>query len=132
MIFYWGSKPFTRYFIRSLHESISTIVITNPRNDTYVVLFKTIIIIIIIYDYNSYRFYYNQAISHRQHHLSSVNWWSESAGLFRRPTLPKAKEVYADFKGKIFYIPAVHVIQLFNVFINTFIIMCSRNHPGIL
>ncbi|GLV36593.1 Ionotropic receptor 40a [Carabus blaptoides fortunei] len=86
-IFYWGRQPLKRYFVRSLHESISTIVVTNPRTDTL---------------------YYNQAVSHRKHHLSMINWWTESGGLFRHPTLPLPTVVYNDFKGKIFQIPVVH------------------------
>lgn len=38
-----------------------------------------------------------------------MNWWQHGVGLFHHPTLPNAKDVYTNFKGKVFNIPVIHV-----------------------
>ncbi|XP_050500121.1 ionotropic receptor 40a isoform X1 [Diabrotica virgifera virgifera] len=88
-IFYWGKPPFTRYFTRNIPYSIKAYAITNPRNNTY-------------------RLYYSQATSHKQHHLEMVNWWNQDMGIFHHPTLPITKSVFKDFKGRVLRVPVLH------------------------
>ncbi|XP_074037326.1 ionotropic receptor 40a isoform X2 [Leptinotarsa decemlineata] len=88
-IFYWGQSLFSRYFLRNIKYCMKIYAITNPRNDTY-------------------RLFYSQATSHREHHLEMVNWWNHGKGIFNHPTLPTTKSVYKDFKGKILHVPVLH------------------------
>ncbi|KAK5647663.1 hypothetical protein RI129_002555 [Pyrocoelia pectoralis] len=89
LIFYWPEKRINRFFIRSMNEFMKIVVLTNPRPGTY-------------------RIYYNQALSHKKHHLEMVNWWNSVDGLFRRPTLPSPKTIFNNFNGKVFKIPVIH------------------------
>ncbi|KAJ8912544.1 hypothetical protein NQ315_006615 [Exocentrus adspersus] len=88
-IFNWGKTPFRRYFVRNIEYAMKVYAITNPRNDTF-------------------RIFYSQATSHREHHLDMINWWNHGKGLFSHPTLPITKSVYKDFNGKIFHVPVLH------------------------
>ncbi|KAJ8928413.1 hypothetical protein NQ314_019002, partial [Rhamnusium bicolor] len=88
-IFHWGKVPFKRYFLRNIHYAMKIYAITNPRNDTF-------------------RLFYSQATSHREHHLDMINWWNHGKGLFSHPTFPIIKSVYTDFKGKNFLVPVLH------------------------
>nr|XP_022911121.1 ionotropic receptor 40a-like [Onthophagus taurus] len=88
-IFYWGNEDFQRYFLRNIHEAMKVVLITNPR-------------------LNTYRIYYNQATSHRKHHLSMVNWWTKNKNLFNHPTLPNEKLIFKDFKKKLINVPVIH------------------------
>lgn len=41
--------------------------------------------------------------------LKMVNWWSAIDGLVRFPLLPPPKRVYANFEGRRFTVPVLHV-----------------------
>nr|QBB73021.1 ionotropic receptor [Protaetia brevitarsis] len=88
-IFYWGRNDIQRYFLRNMQEAMKVILITNPRNDAY-------------------RIYFNQATSHRKHHLTMVNWWTREKRLFNHPTLPSAIDIFKDFKNRLIYVPVIH------------------------
>ncbi|XP_023310509.1 ionotropic receptor 40a [Anoplophora glabripennis] len=88
-IFNWGRLPLERNFVRNIEYAMKIYVITNPRTDTF-------------------RLFYSQATSHREHHLDMVNWWNHGKGLFSHPTLPIMKSVYKDFKGKVLQVPVLH------------------------
>ncbi|KAF5271728.1 hypothetical protein FQA39_LY08051 [Lamprigera yunnana] len=89
LFFYWGAKPLKRYFIRAMNKIMKVVVITNPRQDTY-------------------RLYYNQALSYKNHHLEIVNWWNSVNGLFKHPTLPSPSQIFKNFSGRTFKVPVVH------------------------
>ncbi|GJQ71880.1 hypothetical protein Trydic_g2993 [Trypoxylus dichotomus] len=57
---------------------------------------------------NAYRIYYNQATSHRKHHLTMVNWWTKHKRLFSHPTLPSSTTIFKDFKRKLIFVPVIH------------------------
>ncbi|XP_017769277.1 PREDICTED: glutamate receptor ionotropic, delta-2 [Nicrophorus vespilloides] len=88
-MFYWGDKKMYRYFQRAMHRNMKIVVITNPRD-------------------GAYRLYYNQATSHKIHHLDMYNWWIEGKGLFHHPTLPKTVNVFKNFNGRLIYVPVIH------------------------
>ncbi|XP_030764108.1 ionotropic receptor 40a-like [Sitophilus oryzae] len=88
-IFNWGRQALTGAFLQNIHHAMRVFIITNPRNDAF-------------------RLYFNQATSHRKHHLGMVNWWNQKGGLFTHPTLPNKKSVYKDFHGKVLKVPVLH------------------------
>ncbi|XP_066259672.1 ionotropic receptor 40a-like isoform X2 [Euwallacea similis] len=84
-----SKQAFSRHFLMNIHSAMRVIVIYNSRPD-------------------SFRIYYNQATSYKEHHLNMVNWWDHEKGLFHHPTLPQKKSVYKDFHGKLLRIPVLH------------------------
>ncbi|XP_045493424.1 ionotropic receptor 40a [Colias croceus] len=86
-IFYWQHGVVSKKFRDGMKEAMRVAVITNPR-------------------WNVYRIYYNQATSNNLNSLSLVNWWSGK--LYKKPVLPPADKVYADFHGRVFHVPVLH------------------------
>ncbi|XP_066137961.1 ionotropic receptor 40a [Euwallacea fornicatus] len=84
-----SKQAFSRHFLMNIHSAMRVIVICNSRPD-------------------SFRIYYNQATSYKEHHLDMINWWDHEKGLFHHPTLPHEKSVYKDFHGKLLRIPVLH------------------------
>ncbi|KAL1512813.1 hypothetical protein ABEB36_002337 [Hypothenemus hampei] len=90
-IFHWGRESFNRkHFLRNIHYAMRVYAITNPRNGTF-------------------RLYYNQGTSYREHHLEIIKWWNDDKGLFNHPNLmTQKKSVYKDFHGKVLQVPVLH------------------------
>ncbi|XP_056633936.1 ionotropic receptor 40a [Diorhabda sublineata] len=88
-IFYWGRGTFSPFFTENIPYSMKVYAITFPRNNTF-------------------RLYYSQVTSNKEHDLEMINWWHQDVGIFHHPTLPITKSVYLDFKGRVLQVPVLH------------------------